>query len=227
MIDRATSRLALSRVAVLVAGCSVAAPRALARERDDDLVLGLRRQRSRHGRQRAGVGAVGRRASTTPRTRAIKPDAGLRSRRRTPPTYGAQAKWSTVTPPSIFDRRGQHPAQVGAHRSECSDGFNASFFFNGGSQTIYPTTNCCGGMYYGTGINRFIAEQPLLRLVRDLQSESHAAARTRSSPSTASNSSPSTTPRRPSSPIGPNNIWSTASEWIRGVGLAGELHRER
>jgi hypothetical protein len=34
------------------------------------------------------------------------------------------------------------------------DGYAASFFWNGGTQAIVPENNCCGGMYYGSGINR-------------------------------------------------------------------------
>ena len=105
-----------------------------------------------------------------------------------------------------------------------SDGFNASFFFNGGSQTIYPMTNCCGGMYYGTGISRFFSPgtryfgwsvtckaNPICGVPYAILSI-HGVQLI-----AVDNTSPAV------SPIGPNNIWSTSSEWIRGSGWPASL----
>jgi hypothetical protein len=73
----------------------------------------------------------------------------------TNPHRGDSAQWATVTPPSIQIVHAWTPANdVLTDRYLKSDGFQARFFWNGGSQDTYPTANCCGGMWYGAGINR-------------------------------------------------------------------------
>jgi hypothetical protein len=64
-------------------------------------------------------------------------------------------QWHTVTPPTIGITGAWTPLdQVLVHPGLSDDGFTASYFWSGGSQTIADSTNCCGGMDYGVGINR-------------------------------------------------------------------------
>ncbi len=67
-------------------------------------------------------------------------------------TYpGQTAQWSTITPPSM-EIVGANSYPNGVYVDPLSgDYFNTSFFWNGGTQTIYPT-----GGGYGTAINRFL-----------------------------------------------------------------------
>ena len=97
------------------------------------------------------------------------------------------------------------------------DGFQASFFWSGGAQTISPVNNCCGGMYYGSGINRWLGPsrwfgwqvtcsistcgQPLQILdVRGIDL-------------VAVDNTPPTLLA-----LGSNNIWYQSGRWIRGSG---------
>lgn len=71
------------------------------------------------------------------------------------PAGRTNAQWATVTPPSIEIVQAQTPVNdvlVDSHLS--GDGYSASFFWQGGTQAIVPENSCCGGMYYGAGINR-------------------------------------------------------------------------
>jgi len=68
---------------------------------------------------------------------------------------GSNAQWHTVTPPSIGITGAVTPLnQVLILPNADFDGFHATYFWNGGSQTIASAGNCCGGMNYGVGINR-------------------------------------------------------------------------
>lgn len=69
------------------------------------------------------------------------------------PAFGNAGRWSTVTPQSIqifawgtSDPSGSpaydHGVLVDPYMN--SDGYNASFFYNGGTTTMYPGPNCCG-----------------------------------------------------------------------------------
>ena len=70
---------------------------------------------------------------------------------------GDNAQWSTVTPPSIEIVDAVTPLNdVLIAPGIKSDGYSASYFWNGGTQSIVPENNCCGGMYYGEGINRLV-----------------------------------------------------------------------
>ena len=73
------------------------------------------------------------------------------------PKKGESVQWHTVTPPSgaIEIVQAVTPVnEVLVDPNLSADGFAASFFWSGGSQAIWPVDNCCGGMYYGAGINR-------------------------------------------------------------------------
>jgi hypothetical protein len=68
---------------------------------------------------------------------------------------GTSAQWHTVTPPTIGITGALTPLnQVLVLPASNFDGFQASYFWNGGSQTVADEGNCCGGMDYGLGINR-------------------------------------------------------------------------
>ena len=68
---------------------------------------------------------------------------------------GTSAQWHTVTPPTIGITGALTPLnQVLVLPSINFEGFQASYFWNGGSQTVADEGNCCGGMDYGLGINR-------------------------------------------------------------------------
>jgi len=71
------------------------------------------------------------------------------------PGGGTTAQWATITPPAIEIVHAQTPVDdvlVDSHLK--GDGFRASFFWQGGAQAIAPQNSCCGGMDYGSGINR-------------------------------------------------------------------------
>lgn len=70
---------------------------------------------------------------------------------------GANAQWHTVTPPSIGITGAFTPLNqvlVAPGINGTLEGFAASYFWNGGTQTVADEQNCCGGMDYGLGINR-------------------------------------------------------------------------
>ncbi len=70
---------------------------------------------------------------------------------------GENVQWHTVTPPSVQIVHAWTPVnEVLMEPNMKGDGYSASFFWAGGTQTIWPVNNCCGGMYYGAGINRWL-----------------------------------------------------------------------
>ena len=73
-----------------------------------------------------------------------------------PAKTGESAQWHTVTPPSIQIVHAVTPVSDVLIDPNRGDGFKASFFWSGGSQSIFPVNNCCGGMDYGAGINRWL-----------------------------------------------------------------------
>lgn len=73
------------------------------------------------------------------------------------PARGQMAQWLTVVPAGIQIVHARTPTHgVEVDRFLKSDGYNASFFWDGGSQKIYAVKKCCGGLSYGSGINRSI-----------------------------------------------------------------------
>ncbi len=71
------------------------------------------------------------------------------------PNKGETGQWLTVTPPAIEITHAVTPVnEVLIDPNISADGYTASFFWGGGTQQITPINNCCGGMYYGSGINR-------------------------------------------------------------------------
>lgn len=130
---------------------------------------------------------------------------------------GANAQWHTVTPPSIEIIHAITPVNDVLIDPVSGDGFNASFFWNGGTQAIVPENNCCGGMYYGSGINRSIgpsryfgwqvtcAEGPCGQPLNILDVHGvDLVAEDSTPPALAA--------------LGSNNIWYQDGRWIRGSG---------
>lgn len=140
----------------------------------------------------------------------IAPSSGTAKR-------GDNAQWHTVTPPAIEIVHAVTPVNEVLSDSTSGDGFGASFFWSGGQQTISPTNNCCGGMDYGSGINRFLGPsryfgwqvscqqsscgQPLQ--IFDVRGVDLIA---------VDNAPPSLLA------LGSNNVWYQGGRWIRGSG---------
>jgi hypothetical protein len=140
----------------------------------------------------------------------IAPSSGTAKR-------GDSAQWATTTPPAIEITHAITPVNEVLIDPLSGDGFNASFFWNGGTQTITPQNNCCGGMDYGSGINRSLGPsrwfgwqvtcsqsscgQPLQIL--DVRGVDLVAVDT-TPPSLLA--------------LGSNNIWYQSGRWIRGSG---------
>jgi hypothetical protein len=71
------------------------------------------------------------------------------------PRSHENVQWNTTTPASIQIIHALTPVnEVLIDPNISGDGYSASFFWEGGTQTIVPENNCCGGMDYGSGINR-------------------------------------------------------------------------
>jgi len=133
------------------------------------------------------------------------------------PKKGENVQWHTVTPPSIQIVRAVTPFNEVLMDPTSGDGWNASFFWNGGTQNISPVNNCCGGMYYAAGINRWLGPsrwfgwqvtcsistcgQPLQIL--DVRGVDLVA---------VDNTPPGLLA------LGSNNIWYQGGSWIRGPG---------
>ena len=135
---------------------------------------------------------------------------------------GQNAQWHTVTPPSIQIVHAVTPVNEVLIDPLSGDGYKASFFWNGGNQTIAPESNCCGGMYYGSGINRWLGPSrwfgwqvtctisqcgaPYQILdVRGVQLVG------------VDNTPPSLLA------LGSNNIWYQSGRWIRGSGWSASF----
>jgi hypothetical protein len=131
---------------------------------------------------------------------------------------GESAQWHTLTPPTIGIVAAWTPLnEVLINPHLYADGYKASYFWQGGSQLISDSSNCCGGMDYGVGINRAdLASSrywgfsvscyqnpcyaPLHELVdvRGIQLEG------------VDNTPPGVLA------LGSNNIWYQGNRWIRG-----------
>src|SRR5207248_8517618 len=133
------------------------------------------------------------------------------------PRTGDSVEWQTVTPPSIQIVHALTPVnEVLIDPNMSGDGYQAKFFWIGGTQTIVPENNCCGGMYYGSGINRGLGPsrwfgwqvtctsgpcgEPLQILnVRGIQLEA------------LDNTAPGL------HALDSNNLWYQTGHWVRGV----------
>lgn len=126
--------------------------------------------------------------------------------------------WRTTAPASIQITDVRTPQNgVLVDPNLGPDGYRADFFWTGGTQDITPQGTCCGGMDFGSGINRSVPPshefgwqvrcvhgpcgQPLQILdVRGIE----LVAQDDTAPSIA--------------PVGSTNIWNERGRWIRGTG---------
>ena len=133
------------------------------------------------------------------------------------PKRGDNAQWNTVTPPAIEIVHAITPVNEVLIDPLSGDGFGASFFWNGGSQTITPENNCCGGMDYGSGINRWIGPSRYFGWQVSCQQSScgapFQALDVRGVDLVAVDSTPPSLLA-----LGSNNIWYQSGRWIRGSG---------
>ncbi len=130
---------------------------------------------------------------------------------------GENAQWHTVTPPAIQIVHALTPVNEVLIDSLSGDGFGASFFWSGGSQTITRQNNCCGGMDYGSGINRFIGPSRYFGWQVSCNQGSCGVPANVLDVRGVDLVAVDTTP--PSLlALGSNNIWYQSGRWIRGSG---------
>lgn len=141
------------------------------------------------------------------------------------PARGRVARWLTTAPfgVQIIHVR-TPPGTVTVDRYLKSDGYRASFFWNGGAQRIYAVKKCCGGLSYGTPLDREIhpsrrfgfqvrctylrlCANPPGRLLEVSGIQLEAVDKTR--------------PRLV--PVGAGNLWYQSLRWVRGTWPASFL----
>src|SRR5450755_2567511 len=133
------------------------------------------------------------------------------------PKRGDNAQWHTVTPPAIFIVHAATPANEVLIDPLSGDGFGASFFWNGGIQTISPESNCCGGMDYGSGINRWIGPTRYFGWQVSCNISSCGAPFQALDVHGVDLLAVDSTPPSVLA-LGSNNIWYQNGRWIRGSG---------
>src|ERR1039458_2782372 len=130
---------------------------------------------------------------------------------------GENVQWHTVTPPSIEIVHAVTPVNEVLIDPLSGDGFGASFFWNGGTQAITPQNNCCGGMYYGSGINRWLGPSRYFGWQVSCNINScgapFQALDVRGVDLVAVDNTPPSLLA-----LGSNNIWYESGRWIRGSG---------
>lgn len=135
------------------------------------------------------------------------------------PGGGQVAQWRTTAPPGIQIIHARTPADaVTVDRLLKPDGYRASFFWEGGTQRIVAVKRCCGGLSYGSGIDR------------SLQPSQSFGFRVRCSYSPPCANPPghllevsgielkaidNTQPNL--LPLGTGNLWYQALRWVRGT----------
>jgi hypothetical protein len=133
------------------------------------------------------------------------------------PHWADNGVWQTVTPPAIQITHAITPVNEVLIDPNRGDGYVAGFFWSGGAQTITPQNNCCGGMYYGSGINRSLGSSRYFGWqVTCLLSSCGApfqALDVRGVDLVAVDSTPPSLLA-----LGSNNIWYQGGQWIRGSG---------
>ncbi len=133
------------------------------------------------------------------------------------PKRGESVRWQTTTPASIKIVHAVTPVNEVLIDPDSGDGFNASFYWDGGSQTIWAVNNCCGGMYYGAGINRWLGPSRSfgweVRCVVASCGQPLQILDVRGVDLVADDDTP---PRLVAS--GGNNVWYQSGRWIRGSG---------
>ncbi len=131
---------------------------------------------------------------------------------------GAAAQWTSAAPSSIQIVHAFTPTDhVLVSPKAKSDGYAARFTWAGGSKGISPVSNCCGGMYYGTTINRWISPSRRfsfqVRCVKTPCTPPHGQLLNVNAIELVGQDN---TPPRLSA-LGSNNIWYQTGHWIRGT----------
>jgi hypothetical protein len=67
--------------------------------------------------------------------------------------WGGTGSWETTSPPAVTITHALTPVND-VLVDPNNDGYIFDFVWDGGGQAISPQGNCCGGMDYGSGINR-------------------------------------------------------------------------
>lgn len=127
------------------------------------------------------------------------------------------AQWHTITPPAIEIVHAITPVNEVLIDPTSGDGFSDSFFWNGGTQPIVPENNCCGGMYYGSGINRSLGPSRYfgwqVTCVNAPCGQPLQALDVRGVDLVAVDSTPPSLVA-----LGSDNIWYQGGRWVRGSG---------
>ncbi|MHB8658962.1 MAG: hypothetical protein ACYC91_13585 [Solirubrobacteraceae bacterium] len=133
------------------------------------------------------------------------------------PKRGDNAQWHTITPPAIEIVHAVTPVNEVLIDSLSSDGFNASFFWSGGTQPITPQNSCCGGMYYGSGINRALGPSRYFGWQATCEQSSCGAPFQVLDVKGVDLIAEDNTPPAMLA-LGSNNIFNQGGRWIRGSG---------
>jgi hypothetical protein len=133
------------------------------------------------------------------------------------PKRGNNAQWHTVTPPAIEIVHAVTPLNTVLIDSTSGDGYAGSFFWAGGSQTIARENNCCGGMDYGSGINRYLGPSRYFGWQVTCQQNSCGAPFQALDVRGVDLIGVDSTPPALLA-LGSNNIWYQSGRWIRGSG---------
>jgi hypothetical protein len=132
------------------------------------------------------------------------------------PNTGETAQWITVTPPSIEITHAVTPVnEVLIDPNIGADGYSASFVWGGGSQQINPINNCCGGMDYGSGINRSLGPSRWFGWQASCVSAPCGAPFQILDVRGIQLDAVDTTPPALLA-LGSNNIWYQSGRWVRG-----------
>jgi len=131
---------------------------------------------------------------------------------------GENVQWHTVTPPSIEIVHAVTPVnEVLIESNVKGDGFGANFFWAGGTQDISPVNNCCGGMYYGAGINRWLGPSRWFGWQVSCNSGPCGAPLQILDVRGVDLLAVDTTPPSVLA-LGSDNLWYQSARWVRGAG---------
>lgn len=137
---------------------------------------------------------------------------------------GASAKWITTAPPAIQIVHAWTPNdRVLISPKTNSDGYAARFVWSAGTLNITPQSKCCGGMYYGSAINRWFTPSRSfafqVRCVKASCAPPHGQLLNVNAIQLIGRDN--TAPRL--SALGTNNLWYQRGRWVRGTWPASFL----
>jgi hypothetical protein len=135
------------------------------------------------------------------------------------PGRGQTAQWLTVAPPGIEIVHARTPAHaVTVDHYLKSDGYKASFFWHGGTERIFVQKQCCGGLWYGSGIDRSISASRWFGFqVKCSYSPpcANPAGHLLEVSGIELEAIDKTLPRL--TPVGSGNLWYQSARWVRGT----------